>query len=1207
MIRLHYSNRSERLALALAEELAQRADPLEPVTIVVPNRPMERWVEMRLAALLGVAANLRFARLERFASEQLAREGAPRVLSAAELEGRVLATLLDPRALEAEALEPVRAYLRAAGDDADSVERRAVQLAARLAHLLQEYGYSRPRMLDAWARGELALGETALAATETWQRAIWLEARARSRGNAETEALTLAEALTRAPSDARPLAPSRTTAATPTAVHVFGVSYVARVFQQALAALSARTELHVYALNPCEEFWEDALSDAEARRRLRRARATDDDDPYALLSGVESTLLRAWGRPGREHVAMLDELTGFDAHARFEEPGDATRLARIQSSILHRAPLAQASEAQPDPRDASDGSVRLLACPSIRREIETVAAEIWAAIDASRASDRPLRFHEIAVLVNGPDRDRYLPHLEAVFAESHDLPWNAADLALAARSRVADCALRLIDLPSTSFTRAEVLEVIAHPLVVARWPDADPARVVALCDRLGVFHGIDARDHRGTYLESSGLVHWDQAVRRLALGALMEGEKSGALDPFTGVPGMALHPEEIAASDEVAIGLGLLVRSLAADARFARTAKMLPSAWARFFESMLRSYLVLPEGSEESELRRCLSALATLAERDAGVEVGYRIAAELACGELEALPAARGVPLGDGVVVASLLPMRAIPFRAIFVLGLGEGRFPARELDTGLDLRAAVRAPGDVAIDERDRYTFLETLLCAREQLVLSWVARDEQTGEPRPPSSVVATLEEALGAPLPRSTPPLRRHEIFTSAPAELTPVVAHALPAAEGEARARAAGAQHRRALADARFPEAALASLADDDPRRALLAMPPIPRRARIEPGAEVDAGIASTGSTGSTSAAVADARASDAARGRVSIAAIRRFLECPIQGHARLAIGEDVRDGHAAAAEDEPFDVDRGEREPLLLDVFLAALGQDDRALERAYDAHVARRAAHGAWPIGALAAMRRDDDRADLDAWRRAFARWDGTTELTRWRFGASVARREHALLERPHDPVAIRVAGAAPGEPGALDVIGATATLLPGGDAVRPTTARGLEGDGERAKVERLRHALRAFVDHAVLSAAGLAGSGVRRAWVLDRSSEGPLAIQLAPMRREAAERWLAGVLEDLRDGPHGLFLPCEAVLRCESLFVRGGDDPKDELARSIEVVRTKSTWEGGSSRFGPVRDAALHPAPEPARALALASRRFRAFFDHVRGMRRTP
>ena len=43
-----------------------------------------------------------------------------------------------------------------------------------------------------------------------------------------------------------------------------------------------------------------------------------------------------------------------------------------------------------------------------------------------------------------------------------------------------------------------------------------------------------------------------------------------------------------------------------------------------------------------------------------------------------------------------------------------------------------------------------------------------------------------------------------------------------------------------------------------------------------------------------------------------------------------------------------------------------------------------------------------------------------------------------------------------------------------------------------------------------------------------------------------------------------------------------------------------------GSSRFGPVRDAALYPAPPPELALSLAKVRYAAYHDHCRAEERT-
>ena len=70
-----------------------------------------------------------------------------------------------------------------------------------------------------------------------------------------------------------------------------------------------------------------------------------------------------------------------------------------------------------------------------------------------------------------------------------------------------------------------------------------------------------------------------------------------------------------------------------------------------------------------------------------------------------------------------------------------EGRFPAAERRSELDLRAAKPRAGDVSPREQDQYMFLETLLCARERLYLSYVARHELTGDPQQPSPVVVEL----------------------------------------------------------------------------------------------------------------------------------------------------------------------------------------------------------------------------------------------------------------------------------------------------------------------------------------------------------------------------------------------------------------------------------------------------------------------------------
>ena len=101
----------------------------------------------------------------------------------------------------------------------------------------------------------------------------------------------------------------------------------------------------------------------------------------------------------------------------------------------------------------------------------------------------------------------------------------------------------------------------------------------------------------------------------------------------------------------------------------------------------------------------------------------------------------RGDYLTGGVTVAALMPMRPIPFKVVYVLGLEEGRFPGNEPENRLDLRTRKRRIGDITSVERNRYLFLEILISVKQKLYLSYVSRDLQKDRDLQPCSVVHQL----------------------------------------------------------------------------------------------------------------------------------------------------------------------------------------------------------------------------------------------------------------------------------------------------------------------------------------------------------------------------------------------------------------------------------------------------------------------------------
>ena len=1209
MIHVHYSNRTEELLAALVRNLrregAASARPFgaafDPVRLVVPNRNVETYLKLGLAQARGIAANIDM-RFLRDLLARIAEEAVPgaRVVDLLQVEGHLLSLLHDQAFLARPLLNPVQEYLLAAGPAPAAVDRRRCQLAAEVAKLFDEYAGSRPELLASWSAGRTAYGEVPVAGgIEAWQAELWravfadggLVAQRSARDGVTWRAL--ADLLREA--EGRGLRPSER------ALHVFGVSYMARGYHRMLAALGRAFEVRVYTLNPCREFWEDLETVGEARRRLKKEKGTLfpprlqarqlalGGDPLGLAEEGENLALRLWGRPGRENVRLLNQLTDGDFEGRFAAAGAGTLLGTLQDDILDRV-----ARAAPDPALRADGSLTVLRCPGLRRELEVVAAEIWRLVRA----DPTLRFNDIAVVVPEASKDAYLPQVGAVFGEAHELPHNVADLPLSGGHRLGEAAELLLALPTGSFTRRELLPLLIHPSILGRFPEASAGQWVRLCDELGIVHGADHGDHAGTYI-ARDLYNWDQGLRRLALGVLMTGRRSGD-ESAVEMSGEAYLPADLPDGESSALSFALLVRSLLADARFASGAdggprlRPLPE-WLELMRGLL-GYLVPADEEEEALLGRLLRALEGLEEVEIAAPISYQVAADLARRALGRLGSARGQYLARGVTVASFVPMRAIPFRVVFVLGLGHGLYPAAPRRGQLDLREVRRSPGDVSPREQDLYLFLETLLCARERLVLSYVARDELTGDPLPPSSVLLELRELLGegylepAELAKlfesEEPPLRRYDDLTRL---------EAAPLARRERAARELGDDLRAALpAGAALP----------DLRALARALPP-------EILAPLDARLSRH--------APPKAPPSQREHLLVPLSAIRQFLEDPLQGSARfrLRLREVEGEELLLEEEEEPFETGPQVRSELLREAMIEALlgtpaVPEWRAVLETYQRIGLREELAGRLPTGLFQSAARAAHEAVLRGWLLELGRFAADRSLRRevTRFGhagrGALAGAAHWLgrdgIARVEPPLRFELAGERPLQ---VEIVGRTELVLTPEQGTPGSVVFACRSSADQKDAERLR----GFVDHVALSAAGRsAGSHwAITIWSNGRETRTTPSI-FRPVSAERARAYLQSIVEAMvtgaRDaagrptGVHDYLLPFEAVMSAD----KSGRSVADEVQRLRDNYFEKS-WLAFSSVRGPVPEAAERHEPPPAEeAERMSGERFGLYFELLEG-----
>ncbi|HEY7373505.1 MAG TPA: exodeoxyribonuclease V subunit gamma [Polyangia bacterium] len=1177
MIDLSYSNRTEPLLDALAANVtATQATLYDPVTLLVPNTFVAHHVQRGLARRRGIAANVQSRFLRGFLRE-VAEASAPglRVVDRDVIEGELLALFHDGRRLAPADLGAVRAYLGAPGEgdgdgERDALDRRRAQLAAKMADLFDEYGYSRPDMLAAWRKGGLVAGWDE--PLQIWQRALWLALFGRTGKLSGNGGATLPEFFART---------SPAALRVPGPTHVFGISFVARLYRSIFASLARAGSLFIYTLNPCRELWED-LQPARRSGPKPRAAAARPSRQLALAlaeaappaapapdapASDENPLLALWGRPGRDSVRLYNELSDCDFHARFEDPAaGAARpslLATLQREVLERAPRA----AEPAPHD---DSLRLTGAADPRRELEDVAAEIWSLVRA----DATLRFDDVAVVVPAGSAGTYLPLAREVFSAAGELPHTVLELPSPAEGHVREAIELLLALPGGPLGRRDLLRLAMHPTVARRFPEVDPELFLSLCERLGIVRGADRADIADTYLEEDR-VSWDQGLRRLALGAFLSGRRSGEERPFSpgddGEPVLAAElPEE---AEPAARALGLIARELC---DFARTARGMRAPIAAFMALLQRTIAatIRPEGpDEQASLRGCFGVLEGVAEAaPPDLEVGFAIAAELVRARLAA--ARRGGRSPEGVTVASLTSLRALPFRIVFVAGLDERVFPSAEGFGALDLRGAAPQPGDVTPREQDEYLFLETLLSARERVYLSYLARDAATGERKDPSATVLALLELLGRGpggdalvrhVTRPTPPLGRHR---------DDAVCAVIPAAARERQAATLGESLRRAAGLIQLPEPAVV--------RATL-------------GGAVSAALAAPlGEIALAPAAEGERRAVTT----LTLTDLRRFLECPLQGSVRVLLpmrDEDDAEDEAEAAlrERESLGDARASTLPLLREVFARAIdagASDDGALAERYDAALATLRLDGTLPSGLFGRAVRARHLGLLRSWReglRLACAGRLPTGLARIWYGAAPEHRRDVAI----DP-AIPLSVALPDGPRAVTLTGQTEALA------------GLEGErvavtlvvGNRQYAERDR--LGAWLTQLALAASGVGTERPMGSLALAASSDGEPATRgqgiFLPIATDDARALLAGLAAEMLADVHPYLLPCEGVFTWQRRQRRGqAMSVRDAvlLVRDDGVTRL-------SSRYGPVADAVRYPVPPDRDAEAIVARRFQRYFD---------
>jgi exodeoxyribonuclease V gamma subunit len=753
-----HGNQMEQLRAAVFQWLRNHPlGALESEIFLVQSNGVAEWLKIALAEEMRICAAARVALPARFLWEtyrgMLGRERVP-VRSAFDkgpLTWRLMRLL--PTLLADPVFTPLRHFL------ADGEAERRLQLAERLADLFDQYQVYRADWLDDWEHGRdqmrNARGEAVpLPDDQRWQGQLWravnadVEPHERGLGRATVHT----EFVRACAAGEAPLG------RLPRRIVIFGVSALPYQSLQALASLSRYTQVVLAVPNPCQFYWGDIIEGRDLLRAAhRRQQLRNGQDlgaiPLEELHAHSHPLLASWGRQGRDFIRMLDEFDEASAAAAGEDDSAAplridlfsegegeTLLQQVQAAIRDLLPLSEHPRSAPP---AADRSVEFHVTHSVQREVEVLHDQLLKMF----ADDGTLRPRDVVVMV--PDIDTFSAAIHAVFAQHRRsdpryIPFEIGDVNDRSVNPLLVALEWLLRLPQQRCRQSEVRDLLDVPALAARfglYPEDLPTLGLWI-EGAGVRWGLDQEHRSGLGLGPAGEQNaWIFGVRRMLLGyASGDGASFAGIEPFSEVGGLdaALAGSLAQLVEALLHWRGVLAQSRA------------PAEWGVQARALLAAFFKSSEEGDRLTLAQLDDALNNWLETCEGAAfdeaVPLAVLREAWLGLLDE-PTLNHQFVSGGVTFCTLMPMRAVPFRVVCLLGMNDGDFPRRAPKADFDLLAqpGQARPGDRSRRDDDRYLMLEALLAARDKLYISWVGRNVRDNSEQPPSVLVSQLRDYL------------------------------------------------------------------------------------------------------------------------------------------------------------------------------------------------------------------------------------------------------------------------------------------------------------------------------------------------------------------------------------------------------------------------------------------------------------------------------
>ncbi len=717
MLNIYRGNRAEWLAKLLGEQLRiTPPSPLEKLNIIVNSQTTGNWLSEQLSLVTGISAQIAFP-FPGFFLNQLARN----IIIGKEIKNNpwrascLVWEILElwPKLIDSNSSESLKTWLDESLTSEGDLTKDKWSLARIIADSFDDYSLYRPEILERWKTNNKRSKNYI---KDDWQQFLFRMLLEKT--NEDPFCLNVKKAiekLRKGDVDKDKL---------PRQIYIYGISSLAPIQIELLQALSAIIDIKIFLLTPCPTLWKRS----KTRREVLGDNWFNPPDESWLISAPRLEALL--GRTGSEFQLLLEGSGEYQFGERDEDnlfyaPATIAKnlnrkpnlLEQIQEQLIIEDNNISIS------RDFEDDSLLFYACPGFERQVQIVRDQILQWL----AKNEKLELKDILIIT--PQLKKFSPYVKSIFSDKSttgiELPIKIIDNNNNIPG-IIQFIINLLELSENKFDAGVLDNMLSNQALQSQSgiTQIDAINISQLLQQTGFRWGLDSSEKTE---EETHTFLW--SLDRWLLGLVYPKDENIILH------NIAPYHKGITINELLKYWpiLDKIYKSI-------KEVRQLHNCneWVVLIKSIMERFFK-DGGIWEEEKNSLLYYLEEFRAQSESYKGKLSGAIILDILKEKTLSKINHHSFGSGQITLSTFEsIKSIPYKVIVLLGVDSSIFPRNDNRPYFNLLEQKRVLGDPRKHDIDRFTILEALMSARENLLITWNCRDERTGEELPAASPI-------------------------------------------------------------------------------------------------------------------------------------------------------------------------------------------------------------------------------------------------------------------------------------------------------------------------------------------------------------------------------------------------------------------------------------------------------------------------------------